>query len=637
MHLFCGQVKSLYGLSPEEINCLMIEGVNQNKLNLEEFNKQEKKSWGISIHKLVQQIKEANLDEISIILEYFVPGNMLRLDVVLVGYTHKSQMRIMIVELKEWGSIKDSPDAHHVDIGVKDQPIRQHPAAQVHQYLKSLKCYHSVLQNNPALIKLNSMSYLPNFVLKNKLFEAPHEIYKRNYMKSCFTKEDTQALQLFLSQSFVNQAVTSDNLQLFTQGTYSLSKASLAGITKAMKGEQFVALLKEQRDVKLDATRLIDQAFSHNKKLVLVIHGDAGTGKTILGLDIIRHYIEEYPKSFFGTIPQTLRAIIDGVNKDYAAEHGLAEPAQLPTVNAILKFKETGQIVVIDEAHRLTDPKHALANLYTRFQIIILLQDDNQRIKITEQGTLDNITKCLGCNPPTLTLQTQQRAKNSGTFMKNLDLFLKGTNPGKVDLKNYELRILDSLDDIHHLLKKKISSDFKAKWLAPFCWKWNGKVNDISITDKDGQVFEKAWNPNVNKQYEWYMQKYAGHLEQVGCIYTAQGLEFDYVGLIFWDDLYYDTQNKQWKVTMKDNYDNTFVGKVVETFGGSFISKNKKVFYNGQPYSIDEFLTEINATELVLELIRNIYRVLLSRAKKGMYIWFKHEETEKYFRKHFGL
>ncbi|KAA0776209.1 DUF2075 domain-containing protein [Bacillus sp. AR2-1] len=76
---------------------------------------------------------------------------------------------------------------------------------------------------------------------------------------------------------------------------------------------------------------------------------------------------------------------------------------------------------------------------------------------------------------------------------------LEGSKYEKVDLKKYDLRILDSLVEIDYLLKQKISDGYRVKWLAPFCWKWNGEVNDISITDEDDQLFEKAWNSTVAK------------------------------------------------------------------------------------------------------------------------------------------
>ncbi|MRB12896.1 DUF2075 domain-containing protein, partial [Bacillus thuringiensis] len=77
----------------------------------------------------------------------------------------------------------------------------------------------------------------------------------------------------------------------------------------------------------------------------------------------------------------------------------------------------------------------------------------------------------------------------------------------------------------------KMTQGYSAKWLAPFCWDWKKKSDDILICDGQTQ-FVKAWNPTLAAQYEWYKQTAVNHLDQVGCIYTAQGLEFDYVGLI---------------------------------------------------------------------------------------------------------
>lgn len=636
MHLYCGQVKQLYGLTPIEIKNVLIEGLKSNALAQKEFNEQEVDTWGISVQKLVKQLYEANLIEISILLEYFIPGNLFRLDAVLIGYNHHSQLHVMVVELKEWGHIIGSPDAHHVDIGMSQQPIRQHPAAQLNHYVTSLRCYHNELQKKSSNIKLSTMSYLPNFLQKELLFEHPHTIYKENYMECCFGNGEEQQLISFFKDSFVNQPVAIQDIVLFTDGTYSMSEASLAGISKALQGERFVALLDEQRDVKIEAMKRINHEFQKNKQLVLVIQGDAGTGKTILGLDLIRQYIKTYPKSYFGTIPQTLRTVINGLNKDYAAEHGLDEPAGLPKVNAILKLKDAGQIVVIDEAHRLTDVQYAMRNLCARFQIIILLQDDKQRIKITEQGTVSNISTALGYTPQILTLQTQQRAKNSGTFIQNLDEFLQGNSSIDVDLKKYDLSVFDSLHDIDNLLKEKMRQGYSVKWLAPFCWDWKKKRDDIRINN--GQTpFIKAWNPMLSTQYEWYMQTDGYHVEQVGCIYTAQGLEFDYVGIIFWDDLYYDVASKQWKISLKDNYDYKFITEIADAFGGVYNSYKRIILYNGQHYQLDDFLYIINATNVVSELVKNIYRVLLSRGKKGLYIWFKDVDTKQYFMQHLGL
>lgn len=429
--------------------------------------------------------------------------------------------------------------------------------------------------------------------------------------------------------------VAPSDVELFINGVYSMSEASLSGISKAIRGERFVSLLDEQRDVKVEAMKLINSSLNNNQ-LVLIIKGGAGTGKTILGLDLIRQYIKDYPTSYFSTIPLTLRTIIDGFNKEYALENNLSEPAKLPTVNAILRLKEKGDLVVIDEAHRLTDVQGAMTSLLSRFKIIVLLQDDYQRIKISEKGTVENITNALGQQPVILNLNTQQRAKNSGTFTKNVSAFINNQKPVPVDLKSYELRTDLTLNKIDATLKVKENAGATVKWLAPYCWNWNQRANDIKITDYDGSIFTKAWNPKFATQYEWFRGKGTNHLEQVGCIYTAQGLEFDYVGFIFWDDLKYNENSHKWQVSLKKNYDYTFVNEIVRALGGAYKSRLKQVVYNRVTYELDQFIQFANASDIVTELVLNIYRVLLTRGKKGLYIWFKDVETKCHFDLHLG-
>ena len=104
---------------------------------------------------------------------------------------------------------------------------------------------------------------------------------------------------------------------------------------------------------------------------------------------------------------------------------------------------------------------------------------------------------------------------------------------------------------------------------------------------------------------EEYWAYDAGGLEQVGCIYTAQGFEFDYVGVIWARDLRYEP-GTGW-------------------VGDRALSNDTPV-----KKSKDRFL----------DLVKNTYRVLLSRGMKGCYVYFEDPETEKFVRsrtEHLGL
>jgi DUF2075 family protein len=89
-----------------------------------------------------------------------------------------------------------------------------------------------------------------------------------------------------------------------------------------------------------------------------------------------------------------------------------------------------------------------------------------------------------------------------------------------------------------------------------------------------------------------------GGIDQVGCIYTAQGFEFDYVGVIFGTDLMFDPGTAEWKGDSSASAD-------------SVVRRSRTDF---------------------LRNIKNTYRVLLSRGMKGCYVYFQDKATENFFR-----
>ena len=82
------------------------------------------------------------------------------------------------------------------------------------------------------------------------------------------------------------------------------------------------------------------------------------------------------------------------------------------------------------------------------------------------------------------------------------------------------------------------------------------------------------------------------------CVYTAQGFEFDYCGVIFGRDLRFDATAAQW------------VGDHTE-------SRDPQVRRSGDAF---------------LALVKNTYRVLLTRELKGCYVFFQDEATRAFVR-----
>ena len=104
----------------------------------------------------------------------------------------------------------------------------------------------------------------------------------------------------------------------------------------------------------------------------------------------------------------------------------------------------------------------------------------------------------------------------------------------------------------------------------------------------------------IPKEITWAYE--SGGLDQVGCVYTAQGFEFDYVGVIFGRDLVYDWARRDWVGVKEESHDSE-----VKRSGDKFT-----------------------------DLVKSTYRVLLTRGMKGCYVHFVDKDSERFLRSRLG-
>ena len=196
-------------------------------------------------------------------------------------------------------------------------------------------------------------------------------------------------------------------------------------------------------------------------------------------------------------------------------------------------------------------------------------------------------------------LASQKRAGYLGSYVSDLDKLFYGRQEQPLKRQSaLELCCWDDLNDLDRRLHGLLSTGRHVKWYAPFCWEWtrDTKNRDIKIAQATGD-FEKPWNPFPREeQYNWYAGEKEEYLDQVGCIYTAQGLEFDDTGVIWWDDLRWDKDIHNWRIDLSSNCDTQFMAAI----------RNSRA-----------------SEREIVELVLNTYRVLLTRAKGSVHIWFR--------------
>lgn len=109
----------------------------------------------------------------------------------------------------------------------------------------------------------------------------------------------------------------------------------------------------------------------------------------------------------------------------------------------------------------------------------------------------------------------------------------------------FDFRVVGSIKELETLIRGKAGERATARLVAGFCWPWSdpdaaGELEpDVRVGD-----WSMPWNaraeagrlaPGIPKSDFWASDPRG--IEQVGCVYTAQGFEFDYVGVIFGPDL----------------------------------------------------------------------------------------------------
>ena len=98
-------------------------------------------------------------------------------------------------------------------------------------------------------------------------------------------------------------------------------------------------------------------------------------------------------------------------------------------------------------------------------------------------------------------------------------------------------------------------------------------------------------------------------INEVGCIHTSQGLEFDYVGVIIGEDMRYENGRIITDFTKRANTDQSM--------------KGIKKIYKESPQK---------AEKLADEIIKNTYRTLMTRGMKGCYIYCVDKKLREYLK-----
>jgi DUF2075 family protein len=206
-------------------------------------------------------------------------------------------------------------------------------------------------------------------------------------------------------------------------------------------------------------------------------------------------------------------------------------------------------------------------------------------------------------------LLSQFRCNGSDGYLTWLDdaLGIKPAEEPVADL-DYDFRVFDDPNALFEAIAEKNAASGKSRVVAGYCWEWdsdkrsNPNHHDIVLPDHD---FRKSWN--LASTATWAVDD--NSLDQIGCVHTAQGLEFDWVGVIIGDDLRFEDDRLFTDHTKRAKSDASLKG--IKSLAKSDPSR---------------------AHRIADEIIRNTYRVLMTRGMRGCYAFCTDPGVADYLR-----
>jgi DUF2075 family protein len=565
------------------------------------FPVQEVRPWNNSMRFMESIIRKAGVQkDCGVLIEYRIPTTAKRIDFVIAGLDDQGTKNLVIVELKQWDSAQattmDGVVVAYVNRGFKDLT---HPSYQAYSYKTLLADFNENIETKS--ITPHSCAYLHNYKEKD-----PEPLRSKIYEKivddsPLFFQHDTEKLQEFILEH-VGRGKGMQILYEIESGKIRPSRKLIDHVCGMFKGNRVFTLVDNQ---KVAFEKALSIAFHAAKKTVLIVKGGPGTGKSVISVNLLGELLKKKHNVVFVAPNAAFR---DVMVRSLAQENQLTRLKNLfkgssSFVNVKANLYDT---IIVDEAHRL---KNGTAYQYRGDNQIedvikagfttILFIDDCQRIRPDDIGSVTEITrvaKLFNADIQEVELDAQYRCAGAEGFVNWLDDVLQiheTANFDGWDRKDFEFRIFDDPNALHRALKEKQRGGFTARMLAGYAWKWtserngnrNGEVDDVVIPQ---HKFKMPWNSR-RARTTWAMDP--SGIDQIGCIHTSQGLEFDYVGVIIGSDLEFDSASNSYRVRWKNYKD----------------SAGKKGMKDDP--------------ERLCQLVKNIYKTLMSRALKGCYVY----------------
>ncbi|WP_303324290.1 DUF2075 domain-containing protein [Actinomyces radicidentis] len=426
---------------------------------------------------------------------------------------------------------------------------------------------------------------------------------------------------------------------------------------------QMLAAMREERVV-TEATAGTGLAAARPRS-PFVVRGEPGTGKTIVAIylikllvDISRHggdeaYLEKGDEttgldSFFTAANESLLAglrvgfvipqqsLRESVKQVFKRTAGLSRSMVLSPME-VGTAQEDFDLLVVDEAHRLSRYaaqsmgtvtkrfKEVHAELFgaddrdhtqldwvmarSRFQLFLVDPEQAVRTSDVPIEALQELVAGARREHRYSELSTQMRVVGGQDYIREIKNALAGRPVVMTSFGDYDFRVYDDAEDMHQAILRREAEHGLARMVAGYAWEWRSRPTAKNPHPDPYDIvigrFAMPWNSTTK---DWIASEHS--VDEVGSIHTVQGYDLNYAGVIIGADLRYDPTTRM-----------------------TFFDRNQ---YADRRASSNNGMLGIEFTDDdLLDYVRNIYAVLMTRGMRGTYVYAVDEPLREHLKELF--
>ncbi|WP_430535885.1 DUF2075 domain-containing protein [Listeria rocourtiae] len=374
-------------------------------------------------------------------------------------------------------------------------------------------------------------------------------------------------------------------------------------------------LSSEQMDLKHHIIDYCKRHINDDKPSIFFIEGDAGTGKSVAlssTFNTIQDLSQDKGSKLYGTENYLL------VNHEEMLKTYKEISEALPNLKKKNFMKPTSfvnrkvssqnpvaDIVFVDEAHLLLSQKDKYNNFYQdnhleeiikRSKITIVVYDRKQVLKFKsywDESLIEHVKR--GIHSEVFMLTNQFRIRAEEDILNWMDAF---TNKKVLALpkslrsvgKDYfDLKIFSDAGEMYKKIQQKNKKYGLSRLVSTFDYVHKKDKQDYFIEEPN---FKLPWNRN----YKTTWAEAKGTINEVGSIYTIQGFDLNYVGLILGPSVSYNFEKDELEI----------------------ITANYK---DSEAFKTRKDIPDERKEEVREQIILNSINVLMKRGIHGLYIY----------------